>query len=223
MARRIGPSDIVDSKRLVECKFVNVYSVDEHTVAKLCPPAQLVEAAAMQLVRSKTSVPVPRVYNAYVDDSTSRGVILMEYIHGDVLTDVWDKLDPCQRAPISFPSFDDLWMNFMQLRIGAVDGTACNDPMFCAKLGGFGPYKTEEEFNNGIVRALQLSISNTWGDRVGRMVKAIPSHEIVFSHADLSPRKIIVRGDKVVALLDWEMAGFYPAYWDYIKALYRPN
>ncbi|KAI1948751.1 hypothetical protein LOZ12_003625 [Ophidiomyces ophidiicola] len=203
MARRIGPSDIVDSKRLVECKFVNVYRVDEHTVAKLCPPAQLVEAVAMQLVRSKTSVPVPRVYNAYVDDSTSRGVILMEYIHGDVLTDVWDKLDPCQRANI-----------ISQLR-------QFMDELHAIK--GFGPYKTEEELNNGIVRALQLSISDTWVDRVGRMVKPIPSHEIVFSHADLSPQNIIVRGDKVLALLDWEMAGFYPAYWDYIKALYRPD
>ncbi|KAI1914770.1 hypothetical protein LOZ52_003897 [Ophidiomyces ophidiicola] len=199
MARRIGPSDIVDSKRLVECKFVNVYRVDEHTVAKLCPPAQLVEAVAMQLVRSKTSVPVPRVYNAYVDDSTSRGVIFMEYIHGDVLTDVWDKLDPCQRANIisQLRQFMDELHAIKGNLIGAVDGTPCNDPMFCAELGGFGPYKTEEEFNNGIVRALQLSISDTWVDRVGRMVKPIPSHEIVFSHADLSPQNIIVRGDKV--------------------------
>ncbi|KAI1941288.1 hypothetical protein LOZ66_001802 [Ophidiomyces ophidiicola] len=174
---------------------------------------------------SYASVPVPRVYNAYVDDSTSRGVILMEYIHGDVLTDVWDKLDPCQRANIisQLRQFTDELHAIKGSLIGAVDGTACNDPMFCAELGGFGPYKTEGEINNGIVRALQLSISNTWVNRVGRMVKATPSHEIVFSHADLSPRNIIVRGDKVVALLDWEMAGFFPAYWDYIKALYRPN
>jgi thiamine kinase-like enzyme len=51
----------------------------------------------------------------------------------------------------------------------------------------------------------------------------MPPHEIVLTHADLSPRNIIVKGDKVVGILDWEMAGFYPEYWKYVKAMYHPD
>jgi thiamine kinase-like enzyme len=55
-------------------------------------------------------------------------------------------------------------------------------------------------------------------------------HKIVFTHADLNPRNILV--DRVVSadgscrwrvsgIVDWETAGYYPEYWDYTKALFE--
>nr|KMM69603.1 hypothetical protein CPAG_05918 [Coccidioides posadasii RMSCC 3488] len=123
----------------------------------------------------------------------------------------------------------DVWDDLIELRsikgtfIDSVDGTYCEDPVFCAELGGFSPYKTEAEFNEGLIRAMNLSQQNTRVDHVTRLVRALPKHEIVLTHADFSPRNILIRGDKVVAILDWEMAGFYPAYWEYIKAMYHPD
>lgn len=43
------------------------------------------------------------------------------------------------------------------------------------------------------------------------------SHRIVFTHGDLAPRNIIVRDGKIVGLLDWEDAEWYPEYWEYVK------
>jgi hypothetical protein len=45
-------------------------------------------------------------------------------------------------------------------------------------------------------------------------------HRIVFSHNDLSPRNVLVdsRG-RLVGILDWEMAGWFPEYWEYTTAL----
>jgi hypothetical protein len=43
------------------------------------------------------------------------------------------------------------------------------------------------------------------------------------SHNDL--RKLLpeeYQGTKVAAVLDWELSGYYPEYWEYVKALYRP-
>jgi thiamine kinase-like enzyme len=37
----------------------------------------------------------------------------------------------------------------------------------------------------------------------------------VFTHADLNPFNILVRGDDVVGIIDWEFAGWYPHYWEY--------
>lgn len=37
----------------------------------------------------------------------------------------------------------------------------------------------------------------------------------VLTHGDLNPFNILVRGDKVVGLIDWESSGWYPHYWEY--------
>jgi hypothetical protein len=51
-------------------------------------------------------------------------------------------------------------------------------------------------------------------------VKAMPRHErqIVLTHGDLLLRNILVRDAKVLAILDWEMAGYFPEYWEYVKS-----
>lgn len=40
----------------------------------------------------------------------------------------------------------------------------------------------------------------------------------VFTHGDLNPCNIIVRDGKVVGIIDWEFAGWYPHYWEYTAA-----
>lgn len=42
-------------------------------------------------------------------------------------------------------------------------------------------------------------------------------HEIVMTHNDFDPRNILVQGSQVVALLDWELSGFYPDYWSIVR------
>ena len=32
-----------------------------------------------------------------------------------------------------------------------------------------------------------------------------------------------MRNGKIVAILDWELSGLYPEYWEYVKALYLPD
>lgn len=45
-------------------------------------------------------------------------------------------------------------------------------------------------------------------------------HAIVFTHADLNMRNILVDGGRFSGLVDWENSGWYPEYWDYTKARY---
>ncbi|EPE05261.1 phosphotransferase family protein [Ophiostoma piceae UAMH 11346] len=56
------------------------------------------------------------------------------------------------------------------------------------------------------------------------------NHDIVMTHADLHPRNIMVewadasetgqtKRCKVTSILDWEMAGWYPSYWEFVKAI----
>ncbi|KAL2179727.1 kinase-like domain-containing protein [Thermothelomyces heterothallicus CBS 202.75] len=65
-------------------------------------------------------------------------------------------------------------------------------------------------------------------------------HRLVMTHGDLHPRNIMVRwesGDedganldrgeekriRITALIDWEMSGWYPEYWEFVKALSTIN
>ncbi|KAJ5719781.1 kinase-like protein [Penicillium malachiteum] len=38
------------------------------------------------------------------------------------------------------------------------------------------------------------------------------------THGDLSSLNILVRGDYIVGIIDWETAGWYPSYWEYTSA-----
>ena len=58
---------------------------------------------------------------------------------------------------------------------------------------------------------------------VADMVRAMPVHDVLLTHSDIAPRNILVRDGKIVAILDWELSGFYPEYWEYVKALYLPD
>lgn len=54
-------------------------------------------------------------------------------------------------------------------------------------------------------------------------LECMRGHEIVFTHKDFAPRNILVQGPKVVAILDWELSGYYPDYWEYCKEMRRPD
>ena len=78
-------------------------------------------------------------------------------------------------------------------------------------------------FNAGLMQAVRARVNNSWAEMVVRFIKAMPSHKIVLTHNDLSPRNILVRDGKVVAIVDWELSGFYPDYWEYVKAYFWPD
>jgi hypothetical protein len=40
---------------------------------------------------------------------------------------------------------------------------------------------------------------------------------VVLSHGDLLPKNIMVDGSTITAIIDWELAGFYPEYLEYCR------
>lgn len=42
-------------------------------------------------------------------------------------------------------------------------------------------------------------------------------HPIVMSHGDICPKNIIVDNYKIIAILGWDCAGWYPDWWEYAK------
>lgn len=223
--------DLVTNEMLQQCKRLGdpqlsqVFQYNPTTVIKRVHPASaaVAEAAAMRLTHERTSVPVPRVLKTVMpsDGENGYGLIFMEYIEGGSLQDAWPSYADEEKAR----TLAQLRAHLQELRrvegdlIGPVDGSICNDQLFANAVGDYGPYRDEEAFRAGMAEALRSCEANSFTEAVINMVNAMPgSGRAVLTHGDLVPRNILVRDGNVVGLVDWEMSGFYPEYWEYAKA-----
>ena len=177
----------------------------------------------MRVVSSRTSIPIPVVYDAYFDPNDStRAFLLMQYIEGEVLRDVWNSMSSIQKEGVT----GQLRGYLSELRtvkgktIGSVDGSSCKDPLFERDKRAYGPFNNESDFNEGIIETMKATSQDVFIEMVADMVRAMPEHDTLLTHSDIAPRNILVRDVKIVAILDWKLSGFYPAYWEYVKALY---
>lgn len=188
------------------------------------------EVNALRTVGSYTSVPVPKALDfvtaptpasAQDDLAHEEGYLLMNRIPGVPLSRCQEVLSDKDAARIEAQLQDHI----TQLRaipqpagtghaISDTLGGACRDTRI--KDGEpVGPFADEASFNQEL------------GDPRN---PARSGHHIFFTHADLNPRNILVDrtaqrdgslGWQVTGIVDWEMAGYYPEYWEYTKALYE--
>jgi hypothetical protein len=95
----ITPEELASAEKFED--FMPVYKVDANTVVKTGDCVRLAEAAALNLVRAKTTISVPEVYNAYTDPATGHVRIVMRFIEGDRVADVWDKFSAEQKQQVT--------------------------------------------------------------------------------------------------------------------------
>ncbi|KAH8829057.1 kinase-like protein [Flagelloscypha sp. PMI_526] len=83
------------------------------------------------------------------------------------------------------------------------------------------PIKTQEQFNDFLMSGIDMRMSKGYRTWLRSLLR--DDHPVVFSHGDLHPGNILVQEQEngeieISGILDWEMAGYYPAYWDALKA-----
>ena len=189
------------------------------TVRKRGSRVRVEESRALRFAHS-LQLPVPVVQDVVA--STSETEIVMSFVDGECLEEAWPLMSSEQKQSIAEQ------LKYMvttmrrapsdQRKIGGFDGPARDCRQFSDAYGG--PFENETEFNQYCLDFLQgtpLQIRNTIADALGS------TSRIVLTHGDLTPRNIIVKGGRVQALLDWEYAGWYPEYWEYVKFFDRPT
>ncbi|KAI5854495.1 hypothetical protein GGS23DRAFT_590615 [Durotheca rogersii] len=186
------------------------------------------EFNAIQMVRQYTSIPVPRPLDIVSKPTESEdglysrdAYLLTTRIPGVPLSYCREMLSDEDAADFVAQMQDYL----TQLR--AIPKAVSPEYAICNTLGGpcrdtriqggnpVGPFVDEASFS-------QLLRNPDEPSRRG--------HKIVFTHADLNSRNILVdqvtrpdgtRGWRVMGIVDWENSGYYPEYWDYTKALFE--
>lgn len=80
----------------------------------------------------------------------------------------------------------------------------------------WGPFDTVHDFHKALLDDMDLSTPCGLPE-VSELLEYYWRYqgELVFTHGDLSGLNILVRGDDVVGIVDWETAGWYPGYWEY--------
>lgn len=201
-------------------------------LVKFGPHASLIEAKNMLYVAEKTTIPVPKLFAAYAYGPLDRDVddfgsvydvyIFMEFIQGEDLKTSWEKHSLAEKQAISA----QLKKYMADLRslpapgyIGSVDNGPVTDVILEWSTTSKGPFASEEDFNATIADAFVAKSKGQVGPYIRGMMESC-KHGIVFTHGDLRPNNIIVKDGRVTAVIDWEMAGWYPEYWEFAKAFY---
>ena len=198
---------------------VTVVRVRQHAVLKYGHEVRLSEAWNIQLVRKRTDVPIPAVIDAWetgiseADDDEGIGYILMEYIEGKLISDIWSTLDVHIQLDIHF----QLKTYIQQLRSirmdspGPVGGDLSRGALFTDY--GAGPFKSHNDIESWFNERLLVC------QEFGRVPLTQPSfHEhfdtLVMCHMDIAARNLILDGQGKVWLLDWAHAVGYPTYFE---------
>ncbi|ORY02288.1 kinase-like domain-containing protein [Clohesyomyces aquaticus] len=194
-----------------------VVPISRHLIVKTGRRVHLTEAATMKFVAENTSIPVPRVYCSFL--RKKRAYISLAEEGGE---------EGLERI------FAQLRKMFQELRgLTPPSGTGVEScvrgslydsriPRGCPR---FGPFKTIQEFHFWLRHDYkQEDLKEREDDQDSQDLRDMMSIQHgpwpapVFTHGDFNPFNVKVRDGKVVGIIDWEFAGWYPNYWEYGSA-----
>ncbi|KAL4911752.1 kinase-like protein [Aspergillus aurantiobrunneus] len=180
----------------------------------------LSEAATMHFISQNTSIPVPKIRCAF----THRGCsyVVMERIKGDMIGVGWVNRSEESKTKL----LTQLKKMIQEMRelpppeglgIASVGGGSLFDCRLPGPSLRFGPFPNVQRFHRYLRDDMEFNpgLDSEIQNLIQQHDRAWP---IVFTHGDLSSLNILVRGDDVVGIIDWETAGWYPSYWEYTTA-----
>jgi hypothetical protein len=215
-------------RTLAEQFGCSVTQVAHDVVLKWGSKVRRNEETAMRLVREHApSVPIPQFYHSwYGTDKHGNhiGQLYMSFVPGQCLKSVWGSLDKAAKERVCH----DIWKLIAKIRTiprpaplkthfcCTADGSPSFDPLLGGSTHPTPPLPSDDALRARIFDQYVKCNGLSYAD--GRdLPKMLPrSNNSVFTHGDIAPRNIMVdKSGRILALLDWENAGWYPDYWEY--------
>ena len=179
--------------------LAKVVRVKEHFAVKFGNGIPLSEAENMIFLAANSNVPVPKVYDTFVEPETNRTSIIMEYVSGDNLQKLLPSLTSVEKAIICKRVRDAI----TELRkipppdyLGTLNRKPYHDGVFWTKDNNpiiSGPFAKQTEMNRGILERMRQLEYPQYIQLLQQMVdRTLHGHRTVFTHGDLQPKNIIV-------------------------------
>ena len=186
------------------------------SVLKCAPVTRTAEAANIEYIAGNTTIPVPRVQDVFIINQQT--YIIMDYINGSEFSQ--KALSVEQQESI----FEELKGYIAQMRalkptrpgrVESADGSGLFDHRLVNSP--FPPFESIEKFHSRIGHDVIL-YSDTHR-KAWSQFRAMGNRKYCtkFTHSDIAPRNLLVNNGKIAAIIDWEMAGWYPEYWEYTR------
>lgn len=165
---------------------------------------------------AELNIPAPKVYEA---STASDGAvsIRMDYIEGESLEVLWPSMSEEDRQAICKQLRDIIIaMQSVESKTGIIGSCGGGLVRVCGLMGEYtgGPFQSEEGFNSFVADLAEMTPTDIRDAIHGQLGT---DHRIVFAHGDLSQHNILIKDMKIAGLIDWEFAGWYPEYWEYVK------
>lgn len=202
-----------------------VVQLDDLTVVKFGSYAALEELTLLDYVSEHTTIPVPRTLGCVKIGNTS--YLFTTFIPGETLERRWDTLTVAQKASVRCQLNDIL----AQLRscpyppntpLGSLSAPhVCKEYHMTVAVSSPN-IRTISQFHDFLVSRPLPNVSPFYLRWLRSQLR--DEYRIVLSHCDLHPRNILVMDSPddtvhISAIIDWEMGGWYPEYWEMYKAL----
>ncbi|KAF7183289.1 hypothetical protein CNMCM7691_003202 [Aspergillus felis] len=175
------------------------------------------EVANAQFVQQETSIPVPSVVESWEEDD--RTFILMRRVPGEALNKAWPTLSTAEKEDIAKQTAEYL----LQLRELQSDNiqTLGGGPVYSNFLIyndqcdlPHGPLASDDELWAEMEKGLHESVPP---DARARLRERMPSAApYTFTHGDLTDVNIMVEDGHLTGIIDWEVSGYFPVWWEYV-------
>ncbi|KAG6312554.1 hypothetical protein E4U44_003243 [Claviceps purpurea] len=180
----------------------------KHFVIKYGPNVSLAEGEIMLFVRHTQPLLAPEVFALFSVENTDCGrvnYIIMENVVGDGLDQATLVVSEDGPGPFEENMF---W-------------TTSEDGSDDAKFNG--PFDTKSELNDALVQSYRVCGGRDQKANYYRRVLPLVLREksIVFTHGNLQRKNIMLKPDGQPVLIGWKAAGWYPAYWEHVIAMFR--
>ncbi|KAK6079541.1 phosphotransferase enzyme family protein [Seiridium cupressi] len=160
--------------------------------------------------------------------------IVMQYVPGTTLLDLWGTLDQARKTAIAktLRTYFDQLRQLRQLQhpgyFGDITGGPPLDDIFSVAQGVHEVKKsveTEEELINHIIRIYSLETGERTAHKTRYYQHVLPNvlrsnGSPTFTHNDFQRKNVMVQPDGTLVIIDWEFSSWYPAYWEYSSATF---
>lgn len=176
------------------------------------------EANNIQFLKQKTSIPVPTIVADWEEDN-GRYFMITKRIHGQTLEAAWPIMSTDEKERVAKETAEYL----LQLRsLQSPQMQSLNgQPLYSAFLFqndygiSHGPLSSDDELWKEMEKALEKVPEKARQRLQKRMPPASP---FTFTHGDLTNVNIIVKDGHLAGIIDWEVSGFYPVWWEFTCA-----
>lgn len=186
------------------------------------------EVTVLQHLARHTTIPVPRVTADGFDPKAEKYYFEMEMVPGTPLDEAWPLLSDAQRQLVKAQLLDIVSQLQSLPRDAVPEPPMIPDAFFWPRCSDLETKYRTVESDAAFIDQLVATIERTssvyepgWTAQVARLLRCLPTGEdLVFAHGNLEPRNVLVdaASARIVAVVDWAQAGYYPVFWEYVKA-----